>query len=645
MKRFITILLVSLIFLNVVVAQEGPQGPQGIQGEQGEKGDTGATGPEGPQGQQGKKGERGESGEPGPKGDQGIQGERGQRGITGAVGPTGLTGATGETGATGTGTQGIQGVQGVPGTSSDMLKSTYDPTNVSANAFDLDTHLNGITNKIFTATLQTKLEGIAAGAQVNIGTATQAEAQGGTETTKTMTPLRVYQSLLYNVITAIGYTPGSSTTILGSSTSGILPQSQGGLGTNTAAGGRTALGLGPLATQSGTFSGTSSGTNTGDEPGTSTPTASTIARFDGTGKLNINGIPSNPSFTGTVTATVFSGSGSGLTGIASSFSELPGSVSSAQMPDKIALGTTTQWNSSNVTIFGSSTSPLSVVVHRGYAGTNTTAIMSGTSTPSGQVLVSSTYSGNYSGYETFDGVISGESGNGWSASGVTNEYIVYNYGTNTNKRIGSYELVANITDIGGAANSPASFELRASNDNLTYTSIDARTGITFSALESKSFTVATSSTAYQFYKVHVTSINGGVNTVIGEIRLIEKLGDAFNGIHVTGSGTVGIGTTTPSVALQVIGTLEVSGKIQVNNTALNVPDYVLRKGYSLIPLAALEYYIEATNHLPNFQSAEDTKSINLVQDNMALRRTAEETILYLIEMKKEIEALKLLLNK
>lgn len=40
---------------------------------------------------------------------------------------------------------------------------------------------------------------------------------------------------------------------------------QGGTGATTAAGARTALGLGSLATQNGTFSGTSSGTNTGDQ--------------------------------------------------------------------------------------------------------------------------------------------------------------------------------------------------------------------------------------------------------------------------------------------------------------------------------------------------------------------------------------------
>ena len=323
-------------------------------------------------------------------------------------------------------------------------------------------------------------------------------------------------------------------------------------------------------------------------------------------------------------------------------------ISLGTSTDSVSIGTTTQWNNSNVTIFGSSTSPLTVITHRGYVGTNTTAIMTGTSTPNPSIIsVSSTFNGNYSGYEAFDGVISGGAGNGWAASGNTNEYIIYNFGTGTKKAIGSYQITANITDNGGAVMAPNTFELRASNDNTSYTSIDSRAGEgTWTALETRSYTVATSTTLYQFYKVHVTSINGGANTVIGEIQLIEKLFDNYPSMFVSGSGTVGIGTTTPSAPLHIIGNVIIDGSIFISETtALNVPDYAFRNGYSLMPLAALEYYIETEGHLPNFQSAEDTKSINLVQDNMALRRTAEETILYLIAMKKEIEELKLLLNK
>jgi len=65
--------------------------------------------------------------------------------------------------------------------------------------------------------------------------------------------------------------PGSTyVNILGTVTTGVwnatlISVGYGGTGASTAAGARTNLGLGTLATQNGTFSGTSSGTNTGDQ--------------------------------------------------------------------------------------------------------------------------------------------------------------------------------------------------------------------------------------------------------------------------------------------------------------------------------------------------------------------------------------------
>lgn len=215
------------------------------------------------------------------------------------------------------------------------------------------------------------------------------------------------------------------------------------------------------------------------------------------------------------------------------------------LPAHLEIGTTTQWNGSTVTIAGSGTSPLSVVANRNYLGTNTTSIMTGTSTPTGQVLVSSTYSGNYHGYEAFDGIIDGGLGNGWAALGATNESITYNYGTGSGHGLRQYRITANITDVGGAVNSPNTFDLRGSNDNVTYTSIDARTGQSFSALETKTYEIATSTTLYQFYKLHIATINGGANTVIGELQLIGETG-MFDAIHVNGSGTVLVGTIVPN---------------------------------------------------------------------------------------------------
>jgi hypothetical protein len=43
----------------------------------------------------------------------------------------------------------------------DMLKSTDDPSNIGANVYNADNHIDGTTNKVFTATEQTKLGTIA----------------------------------------------------------------------------------------------------------------------------------------------------------------------------------------------------------------------------------------------------------------------------------------------------------------------------------------------------------------------------------------------------------------------------------------------------------------------------------------------------
>lgn len=48
-----------------------------------------------------------------------------------------------------------------------MLAATYDPQAISNDAFDVDNHTNGTTNKVYTATEKTKLAGVASGATAN----------------------------------------------------------------------------------------------------------------------------------------------------------------------------------------------------------------------------------------------------------------------------------------------------------------------------------------------------------------------------------------------------------------------------------------------------------------------------------------------
>lgn len=52
--------------------------------------------------------------------------------------------------------------------SGDMAASVYDPTNKQSDAFDVDNHFSGTTNKVFSASDKNKLDGIQDGAEVNV---------------------------------------------------------------------------------------------------------------------------------------------------------------------------------------------------------------------------------------------------------------------------------------------------------------------------------------------------------------------------------------------------------------------------------------------------------------------------------------------
>lgn len=72
------------------------------------------------------------------------------------------------------------------------------------------------------------------------------------------------------------------------------------------------------------------------------------------------------------------------------------------------------------------------------------------------------------------------------------------------------------------------------------------------------------------------------------------------------------------------------------------PDYVFADDYSLMPISDVEEYIEENRHLPNIPSAEEIESSGIGVGELQLKQMEkiEELMLYIIELKNEIEVLK-----
>jgi hypothetical protein len=77
----------------------------------------------------------------------------------------------------------------------------------------------------------------------------------------------------------------------------------------------------------------------------------------------------------------------------------------------------------------------------------------------------------------------------------------------------------------------------------------------------------------------------------------------------------------------------VTGQLLVNNTQLNVPDYVFAHDYNLRPLAEVAAFIGTNSHLPDVPSEADIRAngVDMVQMQMILLKKVEELTLYALK--------------
>ncbi|MDR0874466.1 MAG: hypothetical protein LBN27_13550 [Prevotellaceae bacterium] len=104
------------------------------------------------------------------------------------------------------------------------------------------------------------------------------------------------------------------------------------------------------------------------------------------------------------------------------------------------------------------------------------------------------------------------------------------------------------------------------------------------------------------------------------------------------NGNVGIGKT-PTVKLDVDGTIQAK---EVKVCLTQGCDYVFDKNYNLMSLNDVESYINTNKHLPDVAPAAEMEAVGIDVSEMSalFLRKIEELTLYMIDMKKENEALK-----
>jgi hypothetical protein len=147
--------------------------------------------------------------------------------------------------------------------------------------------------------------------------------------------------------------------------------------------------------------------------------------------------------------------------------------------------------------------------------------------------------------------------------------------------------------------------------------------------------------------IYIAGYNAGNAAASGTNMVTERVyigNPTFNSNYLSVNllnGNVGIGTaSTGTFRLAVEGKI---GAREVRVTSASPwPDYVFSRSYKLRSLANVEAYIKKNHHLPNMPSAQEVKDngIELGVMNAKLVQNIEELMLYVIDLKKEIEQLK-----
>lgn len=158
--------------------------------------------------------------------------------------------------------------------------------------------------------------------------------------------------------------------------------------------------------------------------------------------------------------------------------------------------------------------------------------------------------------------------------------------------------------------------------------------------------VAGGTSTYQKFVVNATSTNNYFDAALDASNTklpiyFKWRGDQFSSSALTilGNGNIGVGCVSPTVKLAVNGKIQAT-EVEIKSAPCS--DFVFEKNYKLTSLSDLEKYVTVNKHLPEVPSAKEfqEKGYSVGQMDDLLLRKVEELTLYVIELKKENDALK-----